>query len=576
MPAADARVTDALDAAVVRAWVRLAAGALARESGAINDVNVFPVADGDTGTNLSLTAREGARAVAGAQDDAGPAALLRRLARGALLGARGNSGVILSEWLRGLAVAATRGDTLARALDVAATSARAAVAHPHPGTILTAADVAAAAAHDTAARAGATVDDVLQAAVRGAREAALSSVAALAPLARAGVLDAGACGLVLVLDALRAARALARDRVLQAGPAQADAGGDGGGQGGAGRRGAAMSVATTTMLAVTPVTLGLDLTGHRTDAAAVGGLDAHPHDHEHSDADEVEVMFVLRRPAGATEFAPGEVAEALRRDLAAVGGSVVVVGGSGSGADGGGEDSAWQAHVHTPDLPAAITVARRWAERGVVEPLHVRHLAVPEGDLTVVAAMSAPALAVELARAGATVLVGVPPAGITARDLASAALETARRTSLVLGPDPAAVRAEVARLQAEPDGLREDALRGDSGLEVVVVDAPSDVHAAVVVAALAAAQDDPHADLADAAAFALAGLRTAEAAASGAVAALERLLEGGGEVVTALADDDVPAAVVEALEHTAAAHGAECVVLRTGRAGTRVGLGAEG
>lgn len=555
MPAADARVTDALSAAVVRVWARLAAGALSRESRAINDVNVFPVADGDTGTNMSLTAREGARAVAAAQDDAGPAALLRRLARGALLGARGNSGVILSEWLRGLAIAATRGETLARALDVAAGSARSAVAHPQHGTILTAADVAAAAAHDTAASPGASADDVLEAAVRGAREAALSSVATLAPLARAGVLDAGACGLVLVLDALRAARALVLDQVPHGGVV-------------------GVSVATTTMLAVTPVTLGLDLTGHPTDADVVDDLEAHLDGHEQSDADELEVMFVLRRRAGATEYAPGEVAGALRTDLAAVGGSVVVVGGAAE--PGSAEDSAWQAHVHTPDLPAAIAVAERWAARGVVEPLHVRHLAVPDGDLTVIAAMAAPALAAELARAGAAVLVGVPPAGITPLDLASAALETARRTSLVLGPDPAAVRAEVARLQAEPDGLQEDALRGDSGQEVVVLDAPTDAHTAVVVAALAAAEDDPHADLVDAATSALAALRTAEAPAAGAVAALETLLADGGEVVTALADDDVSDAVTEALDRTAAEAGAECVVLRTGRQGMSVGIGVEG
>ncbi len=553
MPAADARLTDVLDADVVRAWARLAAGALGREAAAINDVNVFPVADGDTGTNLHLTVREAARAVGGAADDAGAAALLRRLARGALLGARGNSGVILSEWLRGLAVAATRGDSVARALDVAAGSARSAVAHPEQGTILTAADVAAAAAHDTAARAGATADDVLEAAVRGAREAALSSVATLAPLARAGVLDAGACGLVLVLDALRVARWFTHA------PRQ-------------GGEDVGVSVATITMLAVMPVTLGLELAGHATDDDVVADLEAHLHDHETSDADEVEVMFVLRRPAGAAGFPPGGVAEALRRDLGAIGGSVVVVGGSSDTED----DSAWQAHVHTPDLAAAIAVAQRWAGHGTVEPLHVRHLAVPEGDLTVVAAMQAPALAAELARAGAVVLVGIPTAGTTARDLAAAAFETSRRASLVLGPEPDAVRAAVAALASEPDGLQDGSVRGDAGQRIVVLDAPSDVHVAVATAVLAAASDDPDGDDLAAVGDALAALRTAHADAATAGAALRKLLDDGGEVATVLADDDVPAQVAHELEAVAAERGAECVVLRTGRAGTRVGVGVEG
>ena len=560
MPDADARVTDVVDAAVVRAWARLAAGALGRERAAIDQVNVFPVPDGDTGTNLHLTAREGARAVAGAPDDAGAAALLRRFARGALLGARGNSGVILSEWLRGLAVAATRGDALARALDVAAGCARSAVAHPASGTILTAADVAAAAARDVAARPGARGDEVLEAAVRGAREAALSSVATLAPLAQAGVLDAGACGLVLVLDALRVARHLTVAPPLEAEPLEvadivdtphAAAGG-------------AVSVATTTMLAVMPVTLGLDLTGHTAAPPAGQPLTVHE-DHEHSDADELEVMFVLRRPAGAHEFAEGGVAGALRADLAAVGGSVVVVGGSDLGdADG---DSAWQAHVHTPDLAAALAVARHWAVRGRVEPVHVRHLAVPDGSLTVVAATAAPVLAAELARAGAVVLVPVPPVGVAARDLALAALGSGPRTALVLGPAVEAVGAAVARLAAEHE---DGALPSD----VVALPAPTDVHAAVVVAALAAAADDPGTDAVDAVRDALRGLRTATTDAADAPAALGALLAGGGEVVTLLADDGVGS--TDALEDAATAAGAECVVLRTGRAGTGVAIGVEG
>ncbi|MEN5076188.1 DAK2 domain-containing protein, partial [Isoptericola cucumis] len=111
---------ELLEAEVVRAWVPLAVDALGGARQALDSANVFPVPDGDTGTNMYLTLREGAHAVRGEHEGADGARLLRLLARGALLGARGNSGVILSEWLRGLAAAATRRETLAAGLGTAA------------------------------------------------------------------------------------------------------------------------------------------------------------------------------------------------------------------------------------------------------------------------------------------------------------------------------------------------------------------------------------------------------------------------------------------------------------------------
>jgi hypothetical protein len=574
-------VTDELRAAVVRAWASLAVGALARERAALDRVNVFPVADGDTGTNLHLTLRAAARSLTGADAAAGGPALLRRMARGALLGARGNSGVILSEWLRGLAAAATHGDTLALGLDRAARTARAAVAHPEPGTILTAADVAAAAARQAAATPGAEADDVLAAAVRGAREAASSSVATLAPLARAGVLDAGACGLVLVLAALAVAH-----RAACAAPA-------------------AVSVATAMIPVVTPtavrtpapVTLGLELAGYEPDPAVPDlPAEAHGHAHGHADAeaDELEVMFVLRRAAGARDFAEGQVARELRADLDRVGGSVVVVGGAGED-----EDSVWQAHVHTTDLDAALAVARAWGRHGHVEPAHVRHLAVPEGGWGVVAVTGAPALAAELARGGAVVLL--PQGGpVTPDDVALAALG-AGGPVLVLpaGVDAGAVHAAVAgRADAEgPDAEGADienrdaeaadivnrdaesaAGDGAGGARVVVVPAPTDVHVAVGVAALAGAADP--ADPAAVVRRALAGLRVATADAATADGALARLLaHGPAAVVTVLTDADVPPAaadaVAAAVEAATGPAGAEVVVLPTGRPGDHMTIGVE-
>ncbi|KFD43339.1 hypothetical protein IU11_12650, partial [Cellulosimicrobium sp. MM] len=147
-----------VDAAVVVAWGRGGVHALAQARASLDRVNVFPVADADTGTNMYLTLLDAVRALpAGTADAAGPAGgagdVLVRLARGALVGARGNSGVILSEYLRGLALELAEhrtvsGAALAVGLDRAARTARGAVARPAPGTILTAADAAARAAAD--------------------------------------------------------------------------------------------------------------------------------------------------------------------------------------------------------------------------------------------------------------------------------------------------------------------------------------------------------------------------------------------------------------------------------------------
>ncbi|MCO7220113.1 DAK2 domain-containing protein, partial [Klenkia sp. PcliD-1-E] len=97
----------ALDDAAVGRWSRAAADALRASRGELDDLNVFPVPDGDTGTNLLLTARAAADAVGegpeASSDDAATGSVWARWARGAVLGARGNSGAILAQLLRGLA-----------------------------------------------------------------------------------------------------------------------------------------------------------------------------------------------------------------------------------------------------------------------------------------------------------------------------------------------------------------------------------------------------------------------------------------------------------------------------------------
>lgn len=150
------------DALAVRTWCGLALRALGRAREEIDAINVYPVADGDTGTNLYLTAESAAAAVEAvfeahdAHDQGKPALAdaARAMAHGALIGARGNSGTILAQLLRGMAqvLAAdsetthTDGEGLRLALRHAADSARQAVAHPVEGTVLTVASAAADAA----------------------------------------------------------------------------------------------------------------------------------------------------------------------------------------------------------------------------------------------------------------------------------------------------------------------------------------------------------------------------------------------------------------------------------------------
>src|SRR5690349_10823572 len=143
---------DLLDADAVRRWSRVALESMRSHQAEIDALNVFPVPDSDTGTNLLLTLLVADDAVrAGAADAAG--AVLAELARAAVLGARGNSGVIISQILRGFAEAVGGADTLdAKAfcagLRRGAELADAAVANPVDGTILTVAHAAADAVPD--------------------------------------------------------------------------------------------------------------------------------------------------------------------------------------------------------------------------------------------------------------------------------------------------------------------------------------------------------------------------------------------------------------------------------------------
>ena len=191
-----------LDAEAVRRWSSTAVTLLQAGRGDIDSLNVFPVPDRDTGTNMLTTLRAADRALSDLDRSGTTAAdALAALAAGAASGAAGNSGFILSQLLRGLAEAvASAGQwdaaALSAGLSAGAALGRQAVMNPVEGTILSVAEAAA-----THAR-GATLAEVVTAAVAGADAALLRTTGQLPELTRAGVVDAGGRGLLVLLDAL--------------------------------------------------------------------------------------------------------------------------------------------------------------------------------------------------------------------------------------------------------------------------------------------------------------------------------------------------------------------------------------
>ena len=260
---------------------------------AVNRLNVYPVPDGDTGTNMALTVESVVSAVVDADD---MAATCQGIAKGSLMGARGNSGVILSQVLRGLserwrALESVGPPEVAEALAQASEAAYGAVMRPVEGTILTVVRAAAEGATE-AADAGKALVDVLDAARRGAAEALERTPDLLEVLRQAGVVDAGGAGLVLLLDALlhvAAGRALPEPDVV-ATPRAVEA------HAGAG------------------------------EAAADGSL-------------RYEVMYLLE--------APDDAVPAFKEAWARLGDSIVVVGG----------DGLWNCHIHTDDIGGALEAA---------------------------------------------------------------------------------------------------------------------------------------------------------------------------------------------------------------------------
>lgn len=204
-----------LDAAALREWSHTAVSGLIAHADEINGLNVFPVADADTGTNMLFTMRSAAACADSAGDDVTDVTVVAAaLSDGALQGARGNSGVILSQILRGLAdvtaeAADQRGGGLSdvdgvvfgAALRHAVALVVASVGETVPGTIVSVLQAAAGAAEDASAD-GADLAAVVKSASEAAVVALEKTPQQLEVLADAGVVDAGGRGLVVLLDAM--------------------------------------------------------------------------------------------------------------------------------------------------------------------------------------------------------------------------------------------------------------------------------------------------------------------------------------------------------------------------------------
>jgi DAK2 domain fusion protein YloV len=177
---------------------------LEKSAADIDALNVFPVPDGDTGTNMLLTMRSTMEEAYQAPDSSA-SGVAQAMARGALVGARGNSGVILSQIWNGLAQGladkeSVNGNELADALLKASTVAYKGLSNPVEGTILTVIREAAAAAREHASNVSDDAVSVVEATVGAARESVANTPTLLPVLMEAGVVDAGGQGLYTILE----------------------------------------------------------------------------------------------------------------------------------------------------------------------------------------------------------------------------------------------------------------------------------------------------------------------------------------------------------------------------------------
>ncbi|MFG2454368.1 DAK2 domain-containing protein [Streptomyces sp. NPDC048512] len=555
------------DALAVRTWCGLALESLGRAREEIDAINVYPVADGDTGTNLYLTVESAAAAVeavfaghamAAASAPPSLADAVRAMAHGALIGARGNSGTILAQLLRGMAQvlaadsdrAHTDGQGLRRALRHAAESARQAVAHPVEGTVLTVASAAADAASDAEGDCG----SVARAAYEGARVALTATTGQLAVLERAGVVDAGGRGLVAVLSALV-------QTFTGEAPRQTP--------------GSAALPAQTDGTPERPDGAGADTCGDGTAGESGPAF---------------EVIYLLEADDAAVDR--------LRERLDGLGDSLVVVGG----------DGLWNVHVHVDDAGAAVEAG---VEAGRPHRIRITHFGL--GDVhaggaarppreraqrAVVAVVPGEGLAGLYAEAGATTVLARPGEPPASGELVQA-VRRAHALEVVLLPNDADLRhtAAAAAEQARTEGVRVALIPTRSavqGIAALAVHEPERRFDEDVVAMTSAAGATRYAEVAVAErqSWTMAGICQAgdvlglidgDVAVIGAdvtttaETVLDRMLAAGGEMVTLVLGDETPDAVATRLEARVreAYLAVDTVVYRGGRQGALLLIGVE-
>ena len=295
---------ERLNTAALRETVRTFRDTVREHAPGLNRLNVYPVPDGDTGTNMASTLDAVVAEMDTAADD-DHHATCDAISHGSLMGARGNSGVILSQIMRGFAGtvkehADVQGARFAEALQASATGAYEAVMKPIEGTILTVCRESAEAAK-VAADAGGSLVEVVRAARAAGKQALDNTPEQLQVLKDAGVVDAGGAGFLLLLDSVL--------YVVDGEPLPVAEPDDGTG----GAVGAAF-----------------DAVAHR-HAFTPGELDV--------SEQRYEVMYFL-------QLADDRIRDFKTR-WAAIGDSIVVVGG----------DGLWNCHVHTNEIGAAIEVA---------------------------------------------------------------------------------------------------------------------------------------------------------------------------------------------------------------------------
>lgn len=558
------------DALAVRTWCGLALESLGRAREEIDAINVYPVADGDTGTNLYLTVESAVAAVEAvftAYEVGSPtlADAARAMAHGALIGARGNSGTILAQLLRGMAqMLATDGDTahtdgsgLRLALRHAADSARQAVAHPVEGTVLTVASAAADAAG------GAEGDDcgtVVRAAYEGARAALAATPGQLAVLERAGVVDAGGRGLLTVLGAL--VETLTGEAVPRFSAGHARVGDASAGSHGAPNGGGSVSPA------------GVEECADVTDEGGPA----------------FEVIYLLEA---------GDAAVArLRERLDGLGDSLVVVGG----------DGLWNVHVHVDDAGAAVEAG---VEAGRPYRIRITHFGAGDVHTTgagrpprertqraVVAVVPGEGLAGLYGEAGATTVLARPGEPPASGELVEA-VRRAHAREVVLLPNDAELRhtAAAAAEQARAEGIRVALIPTRSavqGIAALAVHEPERRFDEDVVSMTSAAGATRYAEVAVAErqswtmagicqAGDILGLVDGDVAVIGtdvtatAETVLDRMLSAGGELVTLVLGDEAPETIAEHLEARVRESylAVDTVVYRGGRQGALLLIGVE-